>query len=1265
MRTIDWSHFNADIFTQFCNSLLYFEFGHTSIPYSAKGKDGGIDGQMIRGKENWRFQYKFKSTPSSIAFSSLKSDLQKEIKKLEQEVTHYVLITNVELLPRWVKEIQNLWNELGAERVTFQIWEGAKLNTLVVAHPLLRLWLDEGFITSQLIYFRDYFHHQTASTPLEPISLNNHYIKNENLHSGLFDFVKSEKVMFSVIGEAGLGKTRAVLEFFNDLEMLEEEVWLLLVLSSHHINYDSLKNALSSASKHCILIDDAHTFDTKVVSDLFDIAFRSDNKIKLILTSRIKDDLHYHIKEIYHHSMLTYQIPPLTGSQSKELIVHYVRNSTIRAYVDQMVEFSYGKPIIIVAMLNALSKGENIAGIRNISFIKDYVFNYFREISAGLSTQYNYSLAKILDVIYILALTEPVNIRQEEEISQIAVVTGFKNEDIINIYKYLIDKRVADGNAVITIKPDLYSDILLSRVDADTLTRWIKHFDIKIKNILINLSSSANDSEVETILLAFSKAYLSTLDSMNDRFQFLELSSTIEKIGGYFPQVTKTLISDYIKKINTPGNTFSEELIEFSDKQIPKNSISTIAITEISKHLSQLLLNSINYDFVFDAVSEIQRRYDVAIILKTIYQFGKIDFYDGFKMKRQSYFLDRLDKNQNFNNHDISLNIQVLSLYLKLEFMINELSYDRLSVHMSTFKVLEKEEIVSVRERSIRYLLYFFKYTSSSELRFDILKNILDIPREIFSNYRKAPIYNGEKEINNVLLFFLDELSGFSTAEKNTVDEQLRYFELWDTKVQHSELFNQLREELAPKSLTERLISIMARERNLNKRKSHIEILKDLTLKLKDLFSESTPTAIADALVEAYNIKGNRLGSIFMFTQEIIKNDLDFLSAFYNQLAIDRSLFALIAPDILRTIRDKDFGDTVYSSMIDKLLNTEGISGEKVFLQIFSSLSGDINKRFSKSELMMIEKIVDSKNEDIGYAIAELIPSLVTHKYSLGRDVAVNFFKHCSQSNAEYTFMYLNRLVIYRLTKELLLEHSYRFSISYDIEITMNMVLKKEGADLLIKYFDARFTNFTKTLSDQGIYGSVQFVPNHSSGLFEGIEDLKEYRESLFAKALDWFLELEGQQMLYFARSLFGYLAVSEEMPDALRKIFGQKSEEYKTSFPIQSKLLIALEEFIVDDEKIIDLILSIYEFGKNDISESDDFESFTSRAYYALTNRGVQIGTPGQPFAQDIVLLEIFKRKITNYSEFNKVHELLTSVIMTIQDNIDRDIDLRNDKWF
>ncbi|MGH1516569.1 hypothetical protein [Chryseobacterium sp. JK1] len=157
MKTIDWSRFNSDIFTHFCNALLSFELGNKFVPFSAPGKDGGIDGQMITDNDHWRFQYKFKTTPTKTALSSLKSDLKNESSKLTSDVSHYFLLTNVELLPNSIAELTSLWKEITGGNVLFEIWDGAKLNTKIIAYPLLRLWLDEGFDTAQLTNYRDYF----------------------------------------------------------------------------------------------------------------------------------------------------------------------------------------------------------------------------------------------------------------------------------------------------------------------------------------------------------------------------------------------------------------------------------------------------------------------------------------------------------------------------------------------------------------------------------------------------------------------------------------------------------------------------------------------------------------------------------------------------------------------------------------------------------------------------------------------------------------------------------------------------------------------------------------------------------------------------------------------------------------------------------------------------------------------------------------------------------------------------------------------------
>ena len=156
METINWNNYNYDEFTMFCNALLTFEFGKSYQPFSASGRDGGIDGfyegEYNQSKGKWRFQFKFHQVARRQAVISLKSQIKQEATLLKDE-DHFVLLTNVELLPQENQSLIDAFNEelmKLSKSCSCLVWDGAKLFNLYVRHPLLSIWLDDGFSTAQL-----------------------------------------------------------------------------------------------------------------------------------------------------------------------------------------------------------------------------------------------------------------------------------------------------------------------------------------------------------------------------------------------------------------------------------------------------------------------------------------------------------------------------------------------------------------------------------------------------------------------------------------------------------------------------------------------------------------------------------------------------------------------------------------------------------------------------------------------------------------------------------------------------------------------------------------------------------------------------------------------------------------------------------------------------------------------------------------------------------------------------------------------------------
>lgn len=277
MDKINWANYNYDEFELFCNALCTFEFGKQYRPYSAPGPDGGIDGSFTgtyQGETgDWRFQFKFYQAARSEAVSNLKFNLKKEAEKLGNEA-FLVLATNVELLPQEVKALKQVFDEQvlkDGKQTKLYVWDGAKLFTLFVQYPILSLWLNDGFKTAQLRGYKEVYQQSLDAQHFEPWSMSNFFIGRQADLTALADFLDSDKTLAIIVGDAGIGKTRLVLEFFKQkVDNLED--WTALVLINRVIDFDKIYRALAPGRKYVVLIDDAHTYDPKVIADMKAIA---------------------------------------------------------------------------------------------------------------------------------------------------------------------------------------------------------------------------------------------------------------------------------------------------------------------------------------------------------------------------------------------------------------------------------------------------------------------------------------------------------------------------------------------------------------------------------------------------------------------------------------------------------------------------------------------------------------------------------------------------------------------------------------------------------------------------------------------------------------------------------------------------------------------------------------------------------------------------------------------------------------------------------
>ena len=183
MNNINWGSFNGDTFQLFCNDLLSFEIGKNYIPFSAPGGDQGIDGffdgEYSGKKGKWRFQAKFHNpnTGRVAGFNQLKNQVKKDLIKNIQEETDVIFITNVELNPKQRKKINEIADEALEKinkSVKFNIWDGAKINTLLTRHPIVKLWYINQ--TKHLIQeYSEFYQNELNETTTTVYELSNKF----------------------------------------------------------------------------------------------------------------------------------------------------------------------------------------------------------------------------------------------------------------------------------------------------------------------------------------------------------------------------------------------------------------------------------------------------------------------------------------------------------------------------------------------------------------------------------------------------------------------------------------------------------------------------------------------------------------------------------------------------------------------------------------------------------------------------------------------------------------------------------------------------------------------------------------------------------------------------------------------------------------------------------------------------------------------------------------------------------------------------------
>lgn len=1271
MEKINWSNFDYNDFEHFCSILLTSEFGKKYVPFSAPGTDGGIDGQFEGTYDNysgkWRFQFKFYQVARSTAINTLKNRLKTEITSILDE-DFYVLVTNVEMLPQEQDELKTVAAaELSLINKSCKvfIWDGAKLNTLASQYPIIQFWLDFGFTSSDLREYKLEFEKNLIANKFAPDSFSNVFIGREDDLKSLEGFLHSDLPMALISGEAGIGKTRLAIHFFQKyVDHLDG--WTALVLTAKSFEFDRIYKALFGGGNYIVLVDDAHNFEAKVIADLLSIAKQLPN-VKLLLTSRT---IEVHsalalIKETEKNSILLIEITTLSRSETDNFFRRYIKSGPFSQFINELIGISSGKPILMVAILQAISEGAPIEQIKRKDFFRSYVNNYFDAYCRKVQEITSVPILELRKLVKIIALIEPFDFNSKETIKLISEKSGINTENVRFALEQLKENSYVSGRYVQSIKPDYYSDILVADLEPGEAADMIFELIPFSTNIIVNLASAQHSlGEQSDVLTEVLKVFIDIIPMTSVPDAVRVIMTTILRISQIRPESAKYAIKVYTHSLKIPDHPSTMELEE--DRKY--NYVSGESIMGTAVNILKALYDlRENLDFVIRSAFQLYKITEDKRLVE-IFSFNRKDIIDNFNMDRQNAFLENLSSRlHKLSDLELRFAVNVLRTFSVLDFHISQMSAANLAqLNITTYYLTEKNlGVVEFRSRMIKLLIQIFNDAPApSILRTDVLKFLIDIPRSIFATKHNKVQYVNDDEINAILQLLLDKCGAFDLNEQKDILEKLHWFQRWGISHQLVPIIEQIKTALQPKNLVERLSYLFS---NSERRIDEIKDIHDyVRQKSTGIIQQEKPDELSEALLEYLGQQQYPAHFFWDFVRTLEISFPEYCKVLYEKLYADHlERYGTLASRMLSALYFIHNDDKYYWEKIDQLRTLDKAHADNIILDGYASrIPG--KTVIKQRDIDTIIEIFKKENPDNEHSLSMAIQLLFSVKHVNALDYAKQFLDRATQhGNVAMFFIRLhdNNEVSIEQLSELVLKHTERFQLTYEIERALTKSLAYPADDDVMDYFFRRFDRYIKEIQRTKSYNAYQFLPRGDySRLSEeaGPEKVME----LFSKAIGWYINTVDHKLRYFAKDLLSYLQPVPVINDELYLFYSNllnNEEDPDHLIAIYS----SLSTFKEKNESMIRLVTENFA-NINDLQYSDEesYRNVQSEAYVALTSAGVKTGTPGEPFAEDLALKELLLSQLSNLGNHDPAKKFLNEVLKSVQSEIDRNSEMEDSAW-
>jgi hypothetical protein len=267
-----------------------------------------------------------------------------------------------------------------------------------------------------------------------------------------------------------------------------------------------------------------------------------------------------------------------------------LEGNRITEYLAYFVELTQGIPIMIITLLKVIKSGTNLGDIKKDTVITDYVEKLFENFSETTAKEKELQKKDIEKVIKLVALIEPINIENVDLVQHVATTEDVPEKDVDVIFQALKDQKIISGRYIYSIKPDMYSDLILGKALGSE--KWLNNklvdYGEYINNIIKNIGYVYQYDDKNALLESLLKKHIGQIDFCTNYEELSKILETVFSITYSFPLLAEEAVEKVIAIYSNekhPLYTDFQESIKY--KNFPFDS-TTNSLKNILRNLFHL-----------------------------------------------------------------------------------------------------------------------------------------------------------------------------------------------------------------------------------------------------------------------------------------------------------------------------------------------------------------------------------------------------------------------------------------------------------------------------------------------------------------------------------------------------------------------------------------------------------------------------------------------------------------------------------------------------